>query len=461
MDLSFIEIIEAITPDPNLLVWKFADADKERNMNRILFLLFFTIFSTASIAQEYRLDSVVYTTKGYQFIFSQTYDAENRKAEIIRYELNSITAEIQEKIRSQIQYDEQDNELQSVSALWNPLSNTWDEEEKTENKYNADQKLTQKITYRKKGQEWIKEFENTRMYVNDSITDIDYELREDKYQPIHKYMTVVNACNETKIRDIFLWNDEAQSLTQSTRTEYHYINDTILTDYITLELKENQWYNQEKMVYEFEENGQRTDNYIIYKGSDSDWIPSYRSEQVNLPKEQKKISRNYSWSESDSSWKKYSEIVRFLNEDGKENNILFSEHNEETNQFQLSVERMMLYDQQNRLTLTQEINHHGEQMSGMQNTVKFDEEGNLIRISYHEFDADNDTWNDYLTTEFFFEKKIVLKEDKDKKELDFFSLNEHQYQQNKYAVQKVKVYEYSSGEKALLEEYKYFYSESK
>ncbi len=29
MALPFIEIIEAITPDPNLLMWKFADADKE------------------------------------------------------------------------------------------------------------------------------------------------------------------------------------------------------------------------------------------------------------------------------------------------------------------------------------------------------------------------------------------------------------------------------------------------
>ena len=29
MTLPFIEIIEATTPDPNLLLWKYADEDKE------------------------------------------------------------------------------------------------------------------------------------------------------------------------------------------------------------------------------------------------------------------------------------------------------------------------------------------------------------------------------------------------------------------------------------------------
>ena len=29
MELPFIEVIEAISPDPNLLMWKFSDQDKE------------------------------------------------------------------------------------------------------------------------------------------------------------------------------------------------------------------------------------------------------------------------------------------------------------------------------------------------------------------------------------------------------------------------------------------------
>lgn len=36
MSLPFIEIIEAITPDPNLLMWKFADADKEIKNGAVL-----------------------------------------------------------------------------------------------------------------------------------------------------------------------------------------------------------------------------------------------------------------------------------------------------------------------------------------------------------------------------------------------------------------------------------------
>jgi membrane protease subunit (stomatin/prohibitin family) len=36
MALPFIEIIEAITPDPNLLMWKFADADKEIKNGAVL-----------------------------------------------------------------------------------------------------------------------------------------------------------------------------------------------------------------------------------------------------------------------------------------------------------------------------------------------------------------------------------------------------------------------------------------
>src|SRR5690554_3480503 len=424
------------------------------------FILLSLFIGFSAAAQQYRLDSLVHTVKDRQFITSTKHDTVNRQAEIIRYQRENPDAEIQKTERIILRYDEHGNDVQTIFASWNTISNDWSEDEKTENEFNADNKLTRIVTHRKKNNEWIKEFENIRIYTKDSITQIDYELREDKFRPIHKNITVVNPYDNVKYYEIFLWNDTTQNWRSYIKTENLYKNDTILTGYATYEWKENQWQNQEKVAYEFDPNGQRTNNYTTYKQNGSDWTPIDKLEHIELPETKKKISRIYKWSEADNDWTVRSKVETYLNYEGKKQDVLFSSLDTTTNQLKLELEQMHFYDREGRLTTFQEFYHAKEKITGTQSTVKFDEDGNVYHEGYYELDTETDNWKDKVSTEISFYKKIVLDTSLGAhKKLDFFGLNYYNYITNKNAVKQVKVYQHKDGEKILSEEYEYFYSE--
>src|SRR5690554_155342 len=431
----------------------------QKKMNRY-FLFILTLISFSATAQQYRLDSLVHTVKGRQFITSTKNDTVNKQAEIIRYQREDPDAEIQKTERVIVRKNESGNDVYSVFALWNPAIKNWDEYEKTETAYNADNKITHSVMHRKKNNEWVKEFENIRIYTKDSITQIDYELREDKFRPIHKNITVVNPYDNVKYYEIFLWNDTTQNWRSYIKTENLYKNDTILTGYATYEWKENQWQNQEKVAYEFDQNGKRTDNYTTYKQNGNDWTPIDKLEHIELPETKKKISRIYKWSEADNDWIVRSQTETFLNYEGKKQDVLFSSLDTTTNQLKLELEQMHFYDREGRLTTFQEFYHAKEKITGTQSTVKFDEDGNVYHEGYYELDAETDKWTDKVYTEISFYKNIVLDTSLGAhKKLDFFGLNYYNYITNKNAVEQVKVYQHKDGEKILSEEYEYFYSE--
>lgn len=176
----------------------------------------------------------------------------------------------------------------------------------------------------------------------------------------------------------------------------------------------------------------------------------------------KKISRIYKWSETDNDWIVRSKVETYLNDEGKKQDVLFSSLDTATNQLKLELERMHFYDREGRLTTFQEFYHDREKIMGTQSTVKFDNEGNVYLEGYYELDTETDSWKDKVSTEFSFYRNIVLDMTyEDRKNLDFYGLNQYNYIDNKYATKQAKVYQYKDGEKVLFEEYEYFYSELK
>src|SRR5690554_4716586 len=95
-------------------------------MNRY-FLLIFIIIAIPATAQQYKLDSIVHTVKGRQFITSTKNDTVNRQAEIIRYQRENPDAEIQKTERIILRYDEHGNDVQTIFASWNTISNRSEE----------------------------------------------------------------------------------------------------------------------------------------------------------------------------------------------------------------------------------------------------------------------------------------------------------------------------------------------
>lgn len=430
-------------------------------MNRIYSLLIFIAVTFSAKAQQYQLDSIVHTVQEKQFVTIQNHDIDKQRAEIIRFERNKNSSEKKFTERINIRYNNHFKNTQHIYSLWNSDGNNWLEYEKTEEEYNAENKLIGQTSYRKQGKEWRMEYQHKKTYAKDTLIETDYEYRNNKFQPVIKSLTFINSFDKVKYYETLRWNDTIDDWKKLSQTRNVYQNDTILIAYEVYEWKDNQWKNQEKVTYELDKNNQRTDNYTVYLGVDSEWIPKNKFEQIELTQERKKLSKTYTWSEEKNDWILSTQVDTYLNDKGEKQDVIYSELDKTTNQLKPTLERMHFYDDQNRLTLFQEIYPQDEKIVGTQNTVKFDEEGNVYREDFFELNAETDQWKEKTSTEFLFDKNILLPSTEERKKLDFFNLNEHNYLTNKYAVKQVKTYQYKNGEKVLFEEYEYFYSEGK
>src|SRR5690554_867170 len=92
----------------------------QKKMNRY-FLFILTLISFSATAQQYRLDSLVHTVKGRQFITSTKNDTVNKQAEIIRYQREDPDAEIQKTERVIVRKNESGNDVQTIFASWNTI----------------------------------------------------------------------------------------------------------------------------------------------------------------------------------------------------------------------------------------------------------------------------------------------------------------------------------------------------
>lgn len=423
------------------------------------FLILILFISFSAVAQQYKLDSVVQTINGAQFITTQKYDTRNKKAELVRYERAEANSAIQKLEHTQVTYDDKGNEISQIFSPWNPTKNTWDEEEKTEKEFNTDNKLIRVSTHHYKNNRWMIESENTRVYTPNSIIETDYETKDNKLQPMHKNISVTNAFDKIKTHETFLWNDKSQSWQPLTQTKNNYQNDTILIGYETLKWKENQWQKQEKVVYELNAKGNITNNYTLYNARHNSWVPINKFEEEDFPQQNKKISNTYRWLETDNKWIIHSQTETFFNEHGKKQDVLISERDTSTHQLKLQLEQMFFYDDALRLNLFQYFDHSAKKITGIQNSIKLDKEGNVIQENQFELDAENNIWIEKTTTESEYYQNIVLDTAVEAhKKLDFFGLNVYNYINNKHATKNVKTYQYRGGKKVLHEEFQFFYS---
>ena len=149
----------------------------------------------------------------------------------------------------------------------------------------------------------------------------------------------------------------------------------------------------------------------------------------------------------------------FLNEKDQVQDVLLLEIDDGSQQLKVRHEQMHFYDQHGRINLVQDISYGGDTIFGTQRGVKYDADGSIYQENRYELDAENDTWNDTGSTEFIFDKNVILGNADEQKIMDYFMLSEHNYISKKYAVKKVKVYQIIEGEKTLSGEYDYYYSQ--
>jgi len=232
-------------------------------MKKVILLLVLVSLSMISFAQTFKLDSVVNIIRGKKFIESQKFDSKTNKAELIRYECDSASTDVVKTQRFQVAYDNNENERITLASEWNPVTNIWDEVEKTEREFNSDNQEIKVIHFQKINNMWVKESENTHSYVKDTIIESDYEVRNGKFQEIFKTISYVNKYDKIVRQDISIWDDDEQGLKLYQHSLNQFLNDTVLTISESFRWNKDQWQKDQKVEYQLDSNGVTGSNYIL------------------------------------------------------------------------------------------------------------------------------------------------------------------------------------------------------
>lgn len=381
---------------------------------------------------------------------------------MVRLDRDNQFSEIKYREKTQVLYDAHGNYLQSVAAQRSADNSKWSEISKAEWKYNDNEELiwTASYSYRKQQNDWFAEDRYERLISNDTIVEVDFRNQNDGLIPVRKHFSLKNETGEVYHYETMIWNDTINEWEKSYLSKTFYINDTTVVSRENYVWDENQWRNKDKEAYELDQNNEKTGNFTLYQAaSNGNWRPQSRFEEIKFSEEKKTFSNTYQWSSTDQVWVLYSQVQVYCNEDDQVQDVLLLELDTGSNQLMLRGEQMQLYDQHGRIRLVQDISHQDGIVTGTQHSIKYDEDGNIYREDHYEFDAENDTWKDIRSTEFFFDKDVILGTDEGQGVMDFFLLSEHAYASKRYAVKNVKIYEVEGEKKVLSGEYDYFYSQ--
>ncbi|PVH25438.1 hypothetical protein [Sphingobacterium corticibacter] len=433
-------------------------------MNRLYLLLISVVLAHVAIAQQYQLDSVVLITDDEKYICIQKVKTKKGQTEVVRLERDSQFTVNQYLERISSRYDERGNNLENIYEEWNIASGSWEEMSKSEYEYNSDNEIIQHISSVKNGQEWLKKRLSKSIYAPDkrSKMQTEYVYQNDRFEPTRKIIWLLDDFGEFYHYETLKWSDDATAqTTKLIQSENYYEKDTLLMPYEIYGRKERQWKNEGKAEYELDENNRKkTYNYTLYYGDfDGNWFFDGRSEDIELPEQRKKINRRYNWSEIEQDWELDHQEETFFNDKGEIEAILVSEP-DSTSALIIKIEKLYSYDTIGRLKLLQHFYFDGGDniLSGQQ-SKEFDNEGNIYREDVCIPNHDTNTWKLTFSTEFSYDKNVLLDTDEDRERIYDGMPNEYNYASKKYGLKAVKSYEIEDGMKRSLGEYEYFYSQ--
>lgn len=413
-----------------------------------------------SVAQSYRLDSVVKTINETKNVVFFKYDNVDLIIENISYDLKGPAVEVQEKTSNRCHFDERGNLLNSLYTRWNLLTNDWDNVSKYTSNYNENNQLIQHTSYYGEDKNWTKEFEVTYSHGADTLTEIYYELKDGILQAIQKSIKKNNSLFADDWENIlFLWNQSNHSWENYIHTTNIFSRDSIVLGYERYGWKDNEWSNEQRVIYEFDEKGNKTESYTVYTGIGTAWVPAYKFEDKNLIINDQRVSqsRTYRWTEGVDAWKISSEVKQCQDENGMDLESFCYLLNTKNNQLMLVAQSMWEYDDNKRVKLTKTLNYQDDLLDdGFQFTYTYNDEGKLLVKNEYVLDKDNTTWKMLRSTEFSYARAITIIE-MDETVYDYMDVTIAF--DVKHPFDRIRIYEFVDDKKILVEEQVYFYSQ--
>lgn len=423
----------------------------------VIFLTGITLSNLSMAQQKYQLDSVLSRSVQDNMqprIAKQKYDAEKNLLEWELY-LIQTTSEKAEGAKHISKFDERDNELYNIYSRWDLKTKAWVKTQKIEKSYDEKNRVISHEEYEMSAGQWQGLSRSTQEFDGNNVVNVQYTGKNENWRPTYKNTVQFNQGEQELLTLNDQWDTLANDWSNWMKHEYSYLRDSLLNEAITYHWKDGKWANHEKTVYKYTPDFANISERIIYAGTPNGWGPKYLT-QVSYY-QSKKWEKVFHWSEEDGKWKPEALSESYFDRYGRETDFLSLDWDKQAGRYKGRFQRLSLYDDHGRLTLSQEIYFEkGKPKSGLQMSFKFDEDGNLCSEAFRSLDVKTAKWIDQQSREFVFDKNIVLHEGGEA--IDKARIGYDNIPKNKHAVKEIRSYTYSGGKKVLQEESTYFYS---
>ncbi|HMR18004.1 MAG TPA: hypothetical protein PKA53_01780, partial [Sphingobacterium sp.] len=370
-------------------------------MSKLLLCTFFLLMQHIALGQ-YKLDSLVHIANGAKHSISQIYDAEQKLLEVIHYEFLKGHSTIQWKDKFWTQYDIHENELVHIHSHWDSIAGQWKEQEKLEKQYDDVNRILSYTEYATNRTAWLGMKKTIYEYGNQEVTTTEYIGKAGSWVPIDKNDARFNENNDEILIVNYQWDSIAGDWAFQTKQENVFLEENVLMESVSYLWKESRWTNSEKVVYKYAPaHGKLTDR-VLYEGTAGGWKLKQLIKTTYFDSARR--DEIFAWSADDDAWVLESLSESYLDRYGRETDFLYK-----SVKYQVHFQRMTLFDEKGRITLSQEIGFDDKKSAfGTQTVYEFDEDGNLLRETDKVLDVKNAIWITQKVTEFTFDHGIIL-----------------------------------------------------
>ncbi|MDO4880294.1 MAG: hypothetical protein Q3983_03360 [Capnocytophaga sp.] len=365
-------------------------------------LLLCLAFSTIK-AQKIRLDSIQTkqidlenNKKVLSYGVKQVFRPKKNQLEITRY--NHYGNFDSQKI---IQYYNKNNTIHYYEQYYRNLNNKkWQKRYKVEYFYDKNDKNTiiESLFNNKK---WQKNNKTERFREKERFYTIKYVYTDNnEWRKIDEEYFIENPKGKTTLYVSTSTDSLDTEWKQMIKKESFYEKDTILKEEILLAFDGNNWVNNQKTEYFF--NNENNYSVIVSIFSNNEWTNDYKTIHTE-DKNSNKIEKLYQvWNKKEQMWENYSLHEQKTDENEHSVTMNFYKINEVSKKMELNEREIHFYDDKKRNIEIQYFHNDGR---GERITYTFDNNGNTTQEVQYIYQTNSKKWEEiekyeytYLTT---------------------------------------------------------------
>ena len=362
-------------------------------------IIFFLVFSVASLAQQIELKSIEKTiiTNGqnYTTTLSQSYDEKNKKLEVLYIE----KADYPFGTKEIIQFDaEGKKELSKEKFKYNISTGNWNKDYKSVITYEKNKKIEE--TYMAEENRWTGYMKYESENTDNSETFIIYNFKNKKWNPFSKTYTLLNEDKKNNIIETYNWDINKQKWDLESKSVYTYNQEGKLEETVDYK-KENNWIADQKLKYYTDNKGNQVYSNLFFQNGK--WIEQDKTISEIDKVNNKKVAITQQLNKETKQLENTRRFIQTYKNDMIEQEVQYSWDKDEKKWYK-NYEQIYFYNENKKLIRQQAFFNDG---SGVQFTYKFDKNGNNVEILTENLNTKTKLWKLHEKIEYLYDLSIT------------------------------------------------------